>query len=98
MILSDVAAEIEATLKKRIMILDGGMGTMIQSYHLEEEDFRGKCFKINHILTLTLGLFCIFLLCNAQLACGGGFATCLPRTVPRILEIIIFWTFTFDFT
>jgi len=37
------------------MILDGGMGTMIQSYHLEEEDFRGKCFKINHILTLTLG-------------------------------------------
>lgn len=25
------------------MILDGGMGTMIQSYHLEEEDFRGKC-------------------------------------------------------
>lgn len=24
------------------MILDGGMGTMIQSYHLEEEDFRGN--------------------------------------------------------
>ena len=47
--LSDVAAEIEATLKKRIMILDGGMGTMIQSYHLEEEDFRGKCLEINHI-------------------------------------------------
>lgn len=43
-ILSDVAAEIEATLKKRIMILDGGMGTMIQSYHLEEEDFRGKSY------------------------------------------------------
>ena len=46
-LLSDVAAEIEATLKKRIMILDGGMGTMIQSYHLEEEDFRGKCLRIN---------------------------------------------------
>lgn len=39
---SDVAVEIEATLKQRIMILDGGMGTMIQSYHLEEEDFRGN--------------------------------------------------------
>lgn len=38
----DVSAELEATLKKRIMILDGGMGTMIQSYRLEEEDFRGK--------------------------------------------------------
>jgi len=48
-ILTDVAEEIEATLKKRIMILDGGMGTMIQSYHFEEEDFRGKCVKINHI-------------------------------------------------
>ncbi|XP_027035812.1 methionine synthase-like [Pocillopora damicornis] len=44
---TDVAAEIEATLKQRIMILDGGMGTMIQSYHLEEEDFRGEEFK-NH--------------------------------------------------
>ncbi|XP_020627745.1 methionine synthase-like [Orbicella faveolata] len=43
----DVAEEIEATLKKRIMILDGGMGTMIQSYHFEEEDFRGEEFK-NH--------------------------------------------------
>ena len=38
----DVSAELEATLKKRIMILDGGMGTMIQSYRLEEEEFRGK--------------------------------------------------------
>ncbi|XP_073247653.1 methionine synthase-like isoform X1 [Porites lutea] len=43
----DVSAELEATLKKRIMILDGGMGTMIQSYRLEEEDFRGEEFK-NH--------------------------------------------------
>ena len=31
-------------LKKRIMLLDGGMGTMIQSYRLEEEDFRGERF------------------------------------------------------
>lgn len=37
-----MSAELEGTLKKRIMILDGGMGTMIQSYRLEEEDFRGK--------------------------------------------------------
>lgn len=60
MILSDVAAEIEATLKKRIMILDGGMGTMIQSYYFEEEDFRGKSYYCK-------GLFCTILLCNAQL-------------------------------
>ena len=31
-------------LAKRIMLLDGGMGTMIQSYRLNEEDFRGTRF------------------------------------------------------
>ena len=31
-------------LAKRIMVLDGGMGTMIQSYHLSEKDFRGERF------------------------------------------------------
>ncbi|KAK7103336.1 methionine synthase-like [Littorina saxatilis] len=41
---SGVAAEIEATLKQRIMIFDGGMGTMIQMERLEEEDFRGQEF------------------------------------------------------
>ncbi|HEX2788449.1 MAG TPA: methionine synthase [Ignavibacteria bacterium] len=32
-------------LKKRILILDGAMGTMIQRYNLTEEDFRGEKFK-----------------------------------------------------
>ncbi len=31
-------------LAKRIMVLDGGMGTMIQSYRLSEKDFRGERF------------------------------------------------------
>ena len=31
-------------LAQRIMVLDGGMGTMIQSYKLEEEDYRGSRF------------------------------------------------------
>ncbi|WP_225774237.1 methionine synthase [Pseudomonas sp. Marseille-Q5115] len=31
-------------LKSRILILDGGMGTMIQSYKLEESDYRGERF------------------------------------------------------
>ena len=34
-------------LKSRILVLDGAMGTVIQTYNLEEEDFRGKKFK-NH--------------------------------------------------
>ncbi len=31
-------------LTKRILVLDGGMGTMIQSYRLEEADYRGARF------------------------------------------------------
>ena len=31
-------------LQQRILILDGGMGTMIQSYKLEEADYRGERF------------------------------------------------------
>src|SRR5476649_2262112 len=45
--MSDRSARLHAlqqALKERILILDGGMGTMIQSYRLEEEDYRGKRF------------------------------------------------------
>lgn len=38
-------------LAKRILILDGAMGTMIQQYKLEEEDFRAGWFE-NHDLPL----------------------------------------------
>ncbi|MBR2290969.1 MAG: methionine synthase [Prevotella sp.] len=31
-------------IKERVLILDGAMGTMIQTYHLTEEDFRGERF------------------------------------------------------
>uniref|UniRef100_A0A8C5X7V1 Methionine synthase n=1 Tax=Malurus cyaneus samueli TaxID=2593467 RepID=A0A8C5X7V1_9PASS len=37
--------EIESILQERIMVLDGGMGTMIQQHALTEEDFRGHEFK-----------------------------------------------------
>ncbi|MGW8229309.1 MAG: homocysteine S-methyltransferase family protein, partial [Gammaproteobacteria bacterium] len=35
----------EQLLKQRILILDGAMGTMIQSYKLQEADYRGERFK-----------------------------------------------------
>ena len=38
---------IQDILKDRIMIIDGAMGTMIQPYKLEEQDFRGERWK-NH--------------------------------------------------
>ncbi len=38
-------ADIYKDLEKRILVLDGAMGTMIQRYNLSEEDFRGERFK-----------------------------------------------------
>ncbi|PWQ97081.1 methionine synthase [Leucothrix arctica] len=35
---------LEDDLKKRILIIDGAMGTMIQNYKLEEADYRGERF------------------------------------------------------
>ena len=40
-------SRIEEELKKRILILDGAMGTMIQAYGLSEKDYRGNRFA-NH--------------------------------------------------
>jgi 5-methyltetrahydrofolate--homocysteine methyltransferase len=37
-------SELESLLARRILVLDGAMGTMIQSYHLEEKDYRGDRF------------------------------------------------------
>ncbi|MGO2367868.1 methionine synthase [Serratia grimesii] len=36
--------QLRQQLAQRILVLDGGMGTMIQSYRLEESDFRGERF------------------------------------------------------
>jgi len=52
---------LQEVIKERILILDGAMGTMIQRYGLDEEDFRGTRFKDvtwqmkgnNDILSLT---------------------------------------------
>jgi len=35
---------IRQELEKRILIIDGAMGTMIQRYKLSEEDYRGERF------------------------------------------------------
>ncbi len=39
---------IENQLKQRILLIDGGMGTMIQGYQLEEADYRGERFADWH--------------------------------------------------
>ena len=37
-------SQLEPLLARRILLLDGAMGTMIQSYHLGEADYRGDRF------------------------------------------------------
>lgn len=40
---------LEQQLSERILLLDGAMGTMIQTYKLEEADYRGEQFKDHHL-------------------------------------------------
>ncbi|MBR5276019.1 MAG: methionine synthase [Bacteroidaceae bacterium] len=42
--------KIQDALKERILVLDGAMGTMIQRYKLQEEDFRGERFADHPVL------------------------------------------------
>jgi len=54
-------SDIKSELEKRILIIDGAMGTMIQQHQLSEADYRGERFKDwkhdlkgnNDLLTLT---------------------------------------------
>lgn len=42
--MSNKTEALKRHLNERILVLDGGMGTMIQSYRFEESDFRGQRF------------------------------------------------------
>ncbi|MDX1670463.1 MAG: homocysteine S-methyltransferase family protein, partial [Limnobacter sp.] len=46
---SEVEAKIRELLAKKILILDGATGTMIQQYKFSEEDYRGQRFKDFHM-------------------------------------------------
>ncbi len=50
----NIAAEslLAKIAKERVLILDGATGTMIQSYNLKEEDFRGEAFA-NHSVNIS---------------------------------------------
>jgi 5-methyltetrahydrofolate--homocysteine methyltransferase len=43
-----IIMDIRKELQKRILIIDGAMGTMIQRHKLEEKDYRGERFKNWH--------------------------------------------------
>ncbi|MEQ1629126.1 MAG: homocysteine S-methyltransferase family protein, partial [Gallionella sp.] len=46
--MSKPSHDIESHLQRRILILDGAMGTMIQRYRLTEQDYRGQRFADWH--------------------------------------------------
>ncbi len=41
---------IEAELLKRILVLDGAMGTMLQQYNFSEEDFSNFLKKVSSVI------------------------------------------------
>src|SRR5580704_7110592 len=45
MTILNIRTRLEGLLSKRILVLDGAMGTMIQRHKLTEGDFRGERFK-----------------------------------------------------
>src|SRR4028119_1824207 len=46
--MNKATVDIYPIIQKRILILDGAMGTMIQRHKLEEADYRGERFKDWH--------------------------------------------------
>jgi 5-methyltetrahydrofolate--homocysteine methyltransferase len=40
-----IFSRLSSILSERIMVIDGAMGTMIQTYRLNEDDYRGEQFK-----------------------------------------------------
>ena len=49
--------ELPKLLKKKILILDGAMGTMIQAEKLSEADYRGERFKNHKKIFLEIMIF-----------------------------------------
>jgi hypothetical protein len=43
---SEAFAQLDKIFSERIGIIDGAMGTCIQAYKLEEEDYRGERYKV----------------------------------------------------
>ncbi len=40
---------LDAAIRERILVMDGAMGTMIQTYQLDKRDYQGKRFRGHHV-------------------------------------------------
>ena len=83
---SEAFGQLEALMKERIIFIDGAMGTMIQRYKLEEEDFRGqRCVGVRmHWHQQLPPCFLLQLLCSSVCAvCGFPEQLQGPRARPE---------------
>ena len=57
--MTDIRAALDSLLGRRVLILDGAMGTMIQRHSLTEADYRGERFADHgHDLKATTTSWC----------------------------------------
>lgn len=54
---SEAFEQLDAMMKERICFIDGAMGTSIQAYKLEEEDYRGERYRVRCCLLVSVLLF-----------------------------------------
>jgi methionine synthase I (cobalamin-dependent) len=81
---------IEIELEQRILILDGAMGTMIQTYGLTEKDYRNESLK-NNLIDLK-GNFEILNLVRPEIISTGSFFinfSVLALTPALIFSILV---------
>lgn len=82
------AALLAETVRRRVLVLDGAMGTMIQTRALSEADFRGKAFAehpcnltgCNDVLSLTAphvirDIHRAYLEAGADIICANTFSS-----------------------
>ena len=85
--------DIYSELEKRILVLDGAMGTMIQTYQLSEEDYRGTQFRnctIPQIYTgpiLRQGAILLALIVSIQIAFHRLNMACRKKSTRLITKV-----------
>ena len=71
------------------MVMDGAMGTMIQSYYLTEEQFRGT---LSSFSILTLSFQPLHFLCLVSLQVKSS------RTIPRVSKATMIYSVSLNLT
>ncbi|MDR2094838.1 MAG: homocysteine S-methyltransferase family protein [Treponema sp.] len=82
----NIREQLNTLAAERILILDGAMGSMIQTFHLEEQDFRGERFS-NHPQPLK---GCNDLLCLTRPDCIRSIHEAYLRAGADIIETCSF--------